>query len=71
MLINPVNEQKEAYEFLTKLFQHIVDHLKAGKKISEIYESALSFIKAEGKEDHLKHLPKVFGYGIGLNKKEE
>jgi nucleosome binding factor SPN SPT16 subunit len=47
------------------------DHLKVGKKISEVYESTISLIKSLGKEDHLKHLPKVLGYGIGLNKKEE
>ncbi len=56
---------------MSKLFANISEHLKPGKKISEIYETALAFIKSEGKEDHLKHLPKVFGYGIGLNKKEE
>jgi hypothetical protein len=48
-----------------------VDHLRVGKKISEVYESTLAFIKSQGKDEHLKHLPKVFGYGIGLNKKEE
>ena len=42
LLINPVNEQKEAYEFLIKVFQHIIDHLKVGKKISEVYESTLA-----------------------------
>jgi nucleosome binding factor SPN SPT16 subunit len=28
-------------------------------------------VKDQGKEEHLKHLPKVLGYGIGLNKKED
>jgi len=49
----------------------VVEYLKPGRKISDVYEHVMSFIKTEGKEDSLKFLPKVFGYGIGLNKKEE
>lgn len=30
MLINPVPEQKEAYEFLLSLFKYLIEQLKPG-----------------------------------------
>ena len=53
------------------VFKHLVDQLTVGKQLSQVYNSIVEFVKSSGKEEHLKHLPKVMGYGIGLNKKED
>ena len=71
MLINPVAEQKEAYEFLVELFKYMIDQLIPGTKVSDVYNKVVEFVKSAGKEDHLKHLPKIMGYGIGLSRKED
>jgi nucleosome binding factor SPN SPT16 subunit len=45
--------------------------IKEGISIKDVYKVFLDYIKSNGKEDYLKNLPKVLGYGIGMNPKEE
>ncbi|TNV85367.1 hypothetical protein FGO68_gene4788 [Halteria grandinella] len=72
LLINPVPEQKEAYELMLKIYSKWLEVLKPGSKISQAYSQVIDYVKKDlGKEESLKHLPKVYGYGIGLQKRED
>ena len=71
LIIDPIPEQKAAYEFLISVFDILVDELKIGKSFSEVSKKVREQA-AKMENGHLaKFLPKVLGYGIGLKPKEE
>lgn len=45
--------------------------LRPSTKISDAYTKVIEYVKSLGKEECLKSLSKIFGYGIGLVKREE
>ena len=69
LLINPTEQIKNNYESMLWLHKKIIDNLKEGKVISDIYVKCKNeFI--EKFPDLIKKLPKNFGYGIGYEFKE-
>ncbi|CDW89086.1 isoform a [Stylonychia lemnae] len=71
IIINLVDEQKHAYIFLNDMMNYLISLMMVDKKISDIYKAFIEQVKSKGKENHLAHLPKVLGYGIGIYPKED
>ena len=70
MLIDPDEEQKNAYHALYELHNNVIKGIKKDAKISEIYSSASSKFW-EKYPNFAKYLPKEFGFGIGWKLKED
>ena len=70
MIINPTDEQKEAYNLVVEAHEHLVKSLVPGKKICDIYNSTLQLV--EQKDSKLAaSLFQHFGFGIGYTHKED
>jgi nucleosome binding factor SPN SPT16 subunit len=68
LLINPTQNQKQAYMLAFDSQQHLIDSLKVGTPLSEVYNSTKKFIE----EKNGKLVTHVnFGFGIGCSFKEE
>lgn len=63
LLINPTEEQKGIYKKVETLSKVIIQNLRIGVKISDVYRKARQFI-----QDSLPGLeiPKSFGFGVTL-----
>lgn len=71
LIIDPIPEQKAAYEFLVKVFDLIVNSLKVGETFSDVCKKVKDQASKTDNGHLVKFLPKVLGYGIGLKPKEE
>lgn len=71
LIIDPIDEQKQAYEFLNKVFDNLVSQLKIGLELSEVHKNLMEYTKTIENAEFAKFLPKTLGYGIGLKPKEE
>ncbi|KAJ6643723.1 FACT complex subunit spt16 [Pseudolycoriella hygida] len=69
LLVNPTDAIQENYNFLLNLEEEILKLLVPGKKLSDIYEAALSFAKKE-KPNLVESLTKMFGFGMGIEFRE-
>ncbi|KAL1917850.1 uncharacterized protein VTP21DRAFT_3684 [Calcarisporiella thermophila] len=68
-LIHPSKAQETNYEFLLQLQRRVLDSIRDGVKIKDVYQKAHSYIKAERPELE-KHFVKNLGFGIGIEFRE-
>ena len=63
MLIDPTDEQKHTYKKIEALQKVIIQNLRPGVRINQIYKKAEQFLK-----DNLPsvEVPKSFGFGTGV-----
>ena len=60
---------QENYNFLLQLEEEVLLKLTAGKKLSEVYETGVKFVKDQ-KPAMLDHLTKNFGFAMGIEFRE-
>ena len=60
LMVNPPVQMEKNYEFLCKLEDILLDNLKEGKKLSEVYDKVLAEATKE-RPELVKHLTKSFG----------
>lgn len=60
---------KDNYEFLVDLEEHVLNSMKAGTKVSDVYKKGIEFVKS--KKPHLESaLTKNFGFAMGIEFRE-
>lgn len=69
LLVNPTDAVQENYNFLLLLEEHLLKELLPGKKLNEVYESAVSFARKE-KPAIVENLTKTFGFAMGIEFRE-
>lgn len=65
-LIDPSQDQSDNYDFLIKLQQKVLDSMKPGAVLKDVYQAAVKFVD-EQKPALASHLVKNFGCGIGID----
>ena len=69
LLVNPRESDKQNYQALLYLHKNTIKNLKTGRKLKDVFESTRnSFVKRYPNLE--KHLPNIFGFGIGFEFKE-
>ncbi|KAG0173480.1 FACT complex subunit spt16 [Apophysomyces sp. BC1015] len=68
-LIDPSKTQEKNYEFLVELQHRVLDSIRDGAKIRDIYQKALSYIRTK-RPDLEKHFTKSMGFGMGIEFRE-
>lgn len=68
-LIDPNKTQEKNYEFLLELQARVLDTIRDGVKINEVYQKALDHIKAK-RPDLEKHFTKNIGFAMGIEFRE-
>ncbi|KAI8393680.1 FACT complex subunit-domain-containing protein [Radiomyces spectabilis] len=68
-LIDPSKIQEKNYEFLVDLQTRVLDNIRDGVKIKDIYQKALGYIKSK-RPDLEKHFTKNIGFGMGIEFRE-
>jgi len=68
-LVNPTDAMQANYEFLLTLFTKLTEKLKAGRRLSSVYQEVVDACKSEKKE-LVDHLTKNFGFGTGIEFRE-
>ncbi|XP_035678182.1 FACT complex subunit SPT16-like isoform X1 [Branchiostoma floridae] len=69
MLVNPSDEMQENYNFLMEVEEEVLSHLKHDAKLSDVYESAIKFIKGKKPELENKFI-KNCGFAMGIEFRE-
>lgn len=69
ILVNPSEKQQALYDFLVSLQEHVIEHLKDGVLLSEVYNKGVEFVK-ENEPNMIDHLTKNFGFGTGIEFRE-
>ncbi|XP_068904164.1 FACT complex subunit spt16 isoform X2 [Tenebrio molitor] len=69
LLVNPVEEVQNNYNFLVNLEEEVLKKLQAGTKLSEVYEAGYNYVKKE-KPSLADNLTKNFGFAMGIEFKE-
>ena len=69
MLVDPSQSLQDSYTYLLSLEELIIDKLRDGKKLSEVYKSAVDNVKKE-KPELLDKLHKNFGFAMGIEFRE-
>ncbi|XP_065583558.1 FACT complex subunit spt16-like [Artemia franciscana] len=69
MMVNPSEEMQKNYEFLLSIEDKILDLLKPGTKLSEVYEKTVEFVKKE-QPKLVEKLTKSFGFATGIEFRE-
>ncbi|CAI2378197.1 unnamed protein product [Moneuplotes crassus] len=70
LLIDPNEQQNKAYEALFELYQSIMQNLKVGAELRQVYKISYDAFSEKNKE-LAKFLPKTFGFGIGCKLQEK
>lgn len=65
ILVNPTDEQQRYYEFLVSLQEHVIEKMKDGVKLSEVYKHGRSFVD-DNEEELTEKLTKNFGFSTGI-----
>lgn len=68
-MVNPSDAVQENYSFLLELEEELLKNLKAGTKVSDVYESGVEFVKNK-KPQFVDNLTKNFGFGTGIEFRE-
>ncbi|ODQ63257.1 SPT16-domain-containing protein [Nadsonia fulvescens var. elongata DSM 6958] len=68
-LIDPTKDQEANYMFLVQLQQHLLDTLREGLKVQDLYAAAIQYIK-QHKPALVNHFLKNIGWGIGIDFKD-
>lgn len=69
ILVNPTDEQQRYYEFLVSLQEHLIEKMKEGTKLSEVYKHGRKFVE-ENEEELTDKLTKNFGFSTGITFRE-
>lgn len=65
LLVNPSETLQSQYNFLVDLEEEMLKVMVPGKKLSDIYDTAMSYAKKE-KPKLVENLTKTFGFAMGL-----
>lgn len=65
LLVNPSETLQDHYNFLVNLEEEMLKVMTPGKKLSDIYETGMSYAKKE-KPNLVDNLTKNFGFAMGL-----
>ncbi|KAI8060590.1 FACT complex subunit-domain-containing protein [Gongronella butleri] len=68
-LIDPTKQQQRNYEFLCDLQQRVMEAIRDGAKIKEVYARAQSYVQQK-RPDLANHLVKNAGCGMGIEFRE-
>ncbi|CAO3587831.1 unnamed protein product [Absidia cylindrospora] len=68
-LIDPTKTQEKNYEFLLDLQHRVMETIRDGTKIKEIYNKALAYIRSI-RPDLESHFTKNAGFGLGIEFRE-
>lgn len=68
-MVNPPEKMQKDYEFLVELFDKLVDKLKAGVKLCDVYNAIYSHVK-DKRADLADKLTKAVGFGMGIEFRE-
>lgn len=68
-MVNPPDSMQKNYDFLVLVEEEIIKALVAGAKLSDVYESVLSFVKKE-RPELVDKLTKSFGFAMGIEFRE-
>ncbi|KAI8089405.1 FACT complex subunit-domain-containing protein [Halteromyces radiatus] len=68
-LIDPTKTQEKNYEFLLDLQQRVMETIRDGVKIKDVYNRALAYIKNK-RPDLESHFTKNAGFGMGIEFRE-
>merc|ERR1719312_149551 len=69
MLVDPSQSLQDTYTYLVSLEELIIDKLRAGTKLSDVYKAAMDNVKKE-KPDLAEKLNKNFGFAMGIEFRE-
>jgi len=69
MLVDPSQELQDTYSYLVQLEELIIDKLRAGTKLSDVYNAAIANVKKE-KPNLVEKLNKNFGFVMGIEFRE-
>ncbi|KAK7862745.1 hypothetical protein R5R35_002513 [Gryllus longicercus] len=69
LLVNPNETIQNNYNFLVAVEEELLKTLVAGAKLSDVYESGLSYVKKE-KSNLIDNLTKNFGFAMGIEFRE-
>ncbi|KAI8062799.1 FACT complex subunit-domain-containing protein [Gilbertella persicaria] len=68
-LIDPSKTQEKNYEFLMEVQDRVLNSIREGVKMREVYQKAISFIKSK-RPDLESHFIKNVGFGMGIEFRE-
>ncbi|XP_064111889.1 FACT complex subunit spt16-like isoform X4 [Macrobrachium nipponense] len=68
-MVNPPEKMQKDYEFLLELFEKLIQKLKAGVKLCDVYEEIYNHVK-EKRSDMADKLTKAVGFGMGIEFRE-
>lgn len=68
-LIDPTKVQEKNYEFLLEVQNKILDNIKEGVKIRDIYQKAVAHVRSK-RPDLEKNFTKNVGFGMGIEFRE-
>lgn len=69
LMVNPSEEQKDIYTFLVDLQEHIIEKLKDGVKLSDVYTDGVTYA-TEHRKGLIENLTKTFGFAMGIEFRE-
>jgi len=69
MLVDPSQSLQDTYTYLVSLEELIIDKLRDGTKLSDVYKAAMDNVKKE-KPDLAEKLNKNFGFAMGIEFRE-
>ncbi|RHZ49171.1 hypothetical protein Glove_529g41 [Diversispora epigaea] len=69
ILIDPTKDQEKTYEFLLDLQRRLLEWIKDGVKISDVYKKALKYIKMK-RPELVEKFVKNLGHGMGIEFRE-
>lgn len=69
LLVNPTKEQSEMYEFLLNVQETVIDKLRHGVVLADIYNAAADMVMKKDKR-LLDKFTKSIGFGIGIEFRE-
>lgn len=68
-LIDPTKQMEKNYEFLLEVQNKVLDSIRDGVKMRDLYNKAVALIKAK-RPDLEKHFTKNVGFGMGIEFRE-
>lgn len=68
-MVNPPETMQKNYNFLTSVEDEILKALVAGAKLSDVYDTVLSFVKKE-RPEFVDKLTKTLGFAMGIEFRE-
>ena len=69
LLVNPTEQQKNLYEFLVELQESVIDKLREGVKLSDVYQHAWDLVAKHDKK-LIDKMTKNCGFAMGLEFRE-